>query len=255
MMTVLHVVFGTLALGIAPVALFVRKGGTWHRRCGAAFALTMAIVLFSAGFLWQAKGHLFLVPLAGVSAYLIFNGFRVIARHRRPVPDPLEDRFDLLADAAAFAAGVSVAYMGSSASTPLMISLRPALLGIGVIAIAFAVNDMLGFSAPRRPLGWLFAHFAAMIAAYISAVTAFLVINAHGVPMLLRWIVPSFVGGGVIVAYTLSYLRRGRVRPVVAPATAPGRRSSYNSIMSMQLSRTAGSRGEKLASHQSSSRV
>jgi hypothetical protein len=70
MMTVLHVFFGSVALIVAPAAVIVRKGGAWHQRCGFAFILAMFIVLFSAGFLWQAKGHLFLVPLGAVSGYL-----------------------------------------------------------------------------------------------------------------------------------------------------------------------------------------
>ena len=85
MMTVLHVFFGTVALVVAPLAFFARKGGRWHRRFGYAYVLTMAIVLFSAGFLWQAKGHMFLLPLAAVSGYLIFTGYRSVVRHRRRV--------------------------------------------------------------------------------------------------------------------------------------------------------------------------
>jgi hypothetical protein len=45
----------------------------------------------------------------------------------------------------------------------------------------------------------------AMIAAYISAVTAFVVINAHGVPMQLRWIVPISIGTIVISIFATPY--------------------------------------------------
>jgi hypothetical protein len=44
-----------------------------------------------------------------------------------------------------------------------------------------------------------------MISAYISAVTAFCVINFHGVPMNLRWIVPSALGSIVIAYYSTQY--------------------------------------------------
>jgi hypothetical protein len=232
MMTVLHVFFGTVALVVAPAAVVARKGGGWHRRCGFAFVLAMAIVLFSAGFLWQAKGHLFLVPLGAVSGYLVFNGYRNIARHRRRVPDPFEDRVDLLAAGVAVAAGCGVIYLAATAATDLMFSIRPALVGIAAIAVCFAMNDVLGFTAPRMKTGWIVGHFAGMIAAYIAAVTAFVVINAHAVPMILRWLVPSLAGGSVIVTYTLRYVelswpfgpRRGRPGEPVATATAPERR-------------------------------
>ena len=232
MMTVLHVFFGTLALIVAPVAFCARKGGAWHRRLGFAFMLAMAIVLFSAGFLWQAKGHIFLLPLAAVSGYLIFNGYRAVVRHRRPVADPFQDRVDMLAAGIALLAALGIVYLAATAAGPLMLSIRPALVGIGAIAVAFASNDVLGFFGPRMRLGWLLSHFAGMIAAYISAVTAFVVINAHDVPMMVRWIVPSTIGGSLIMALTLRYLRRGRPAPVpdpnsgqaVATATAPGHR-------------------------------
>jgi uncharacterized membrane protein len=220
MMTVLHVFFGTVALVVAPAAVLARKGGRWHQRCGFAFIFAMAIVLFSAGFLWQAKGHLFLVPLAAVTGYLIFNGYRNVVRHRRRVPDPFEDKVDLLAAGVAVAAGFGVIYLAATAATDLMFSIRPALVGIATIAVCFAMNDVLGFTAPRMKVGWLVGHFAGMIAAYIAAVTAFIVINAHDVPMMLRWLVPSLAGGSVIVAYTLRYVRI--FLPFRRPAPEPG---------------------------------
>jgi len=205
-LTVVHVVFGTIALVVVPAALLSRKGGAWHRRWGVAFTASMFAVLFTAGFLWQAKGHLFLVPLAGVSAYLIFNAWRVIARRRRLRPDPIDDRIDMLAALGAIGAGVVTAAMGLTASTPLLLSIRPALVGIGSIAICFGLNDLVGFRSQRTPSGWMLAHLSAMLAAYISAVTAFLVINAHAVPMMLRWLVPSAIGAGTIIAYSLRIL-------------------------------------------------
>jgi hypothetical protein len=249
-MTVLHVVFGTVALVVVPGALLARKGGAWHRRWGIGFTVSMFVVLLSAGFLWQAKGHLFLVPLAGVSGYLIFNGWRVIARRRRRRPDQIEDRIDMLAAWAAIAAGAGTAYLGGTAATPLMLSIKPALLGIGSIAIAFGANDLLGFRAPRMPAGWKLAHLSAMLAAYISAVTAFLVINAHDVPMLVRWLVPSTLGGAAIVAYSLSVLVPGlraarRARRVAAaarrPPARPARELPAPGVASATPSRRSGS--------------
>ena len=257
MMTALHVIFGTLALAAAPISLCTRKGGIWHRRFGAAFTMTMAIVLFSAGFLWQAQGHLFLLPLSLVSAYLIFSSWRSIARHRRPKPDPFEDRVDLLAGSAAVLAGGFVAYLGATPATPLMHTIQPALLGVGLIAMAFAANDMLGFAGPRLRFGWLLTHFAAMVAAYISAVTAFLVINAHGMPMLLRWLIPSAVGSAVIVTLTLRTIgaSRARSRAVVAPATASSVFSQYTPFSRCDTAGTPGSREVNHAIYESSSGI
>ncbi len=249
MMTVLHVVFGTVALVVAPAAVIARKGGRWHQRWGTAFMAAMAVVLFSAGFLWQAKGHLFLVPLGTVSGYLVFSGYRNVVRRRRRVPSPVQDRIDVAAAGVAIAAGLGVIYLAGTAATPLMFSIRPALVGIGAIAICFASNEVLGFAAPRLKVGWLLGHFAGMIASYIAAATAFIVINAHDVPMMLRWLVPSLAGGSVIVAYTLRYVRfrlpgarrlSGAGEPV-ATATASPAVSSYTTTTSLLAGRHTGS--------------
>jgi hypothetical protein len=209
MMTVIHVVFGSFALFAAPAALFVSKGGGWHKRLGFAFGIAMGVVLFTAGFMWQSKGHFFLVPLGIVSGYLVINGYRVAQRRRRSRPSRLQDGIDVAAALVVIGAGIGAARLGITASTPLLHSIEPALIGIGTIAIAFGLNDILGFLGPRIRLGWLFAHFAALIAAYVSAVTAFVVINAHGVPMVLRWLVPSLIGVVAIGTYTFRFASRG----------------------------------------------
>jgi len=220
-LTLLHVVFGSVALLAAPAALLVRAGGAWHRWFGTVFTLVMAVVLASAAFLWQAKGHAFLVPLAIVSAYLIFNGWRVIARRRRKIFSPLQIAIDAVAALGVMVAGTVTSWMGWTAATPLMHAIAPALLGIGGIAIAFGINDLLGFAAPRLRIGWLLAHFSAMLAYYISAVTAFVVINAHAVPMMLRWGVPGTIGALTITIYSLQTIARGSRRPVRAVAPGP----------------------------------
>jgi len=221
-LTLLHVVFGSLALLAAPAALLVRTGGYWHKWFGTAFTLVMAVVLFSAAFMWQAKGHAFLVPLAVVTAYLIFNGWRVVARRRRKFFSAPQIAIDAVAALGVMIAGGVTSWMGWTAAAPLMHSIAPALMAIGGIAVAFGMNDLLGFTAPRLKIGWLVSHFAAMLASYISAVTAFVVINAHAVPMMLRWGVPGAIGALTITAYSVQAFMRGSRRPVrgVSPARA-----------------------------------
>jgi hypothetical protein len=167
--------------------------------------IAMSGVLLTAGFMWQPKGHIFLFALALVSAYLVFNGYRIIARRRRRADDPLDDGIDVAAAAATVAAGGWLLIIAAQAGNDLMHALAPILAGLGVMAIAFALNDVRGIFGPRSRVGSLIAHFSAMIAAYISAVTAFIVINAHGVPMDLRWMIPIGLGTLVITAYALPF--------------------------------------------------
>jgi hypothetical protein len=205
MLTFLHVMCGTLVLVVAPAAMIARKGGRWHRRWGTAFMLSMTVVLFTAGFMWQPKGHIFLFALALVSGYLVFNGYRIVARRRRRRDDALDDGIDIAAAGMTVVAGIWLIAIAAAAGTDLMRSLAPIMAGLGVVAVAFALNDVRGVLGPRSRVGWLIAHFSAMIAAYISAATAFIVINAHGVPMELRWLVPIGIGTLVITGFSLPY--------------------------------------------------
>jgi hypothetical protein len=205
MMTFLHVLCGTVVLVVAPAAMLARKGGRWHRRWGTAFMLTMSGVLFTAGFMWQPQGHIFLLALALISGYLVFHGYRIIARRRRRQDDPLDNGVDAAAAALTVASGVWLVAIAATATGDLMRGLAPIMAGLGVVAVAFALNDVRGILGPRSKIGWLIAHFSAMIAAYISAVTAFVVINAHGVPMEFRWLVPIGIGTLVIAAFSLPY--------------------------------------------------
>ncbi len=230
LITLLHVIAGSVALVVAPAAMLVRKGYGWHRRWGVAFTCAMALVLFSAAFMWQAKGHAFLVPLGLVSAYLIFSGWRSIARRRRGYREsPRDLALDLGAAGLACMCGLTLLIMAATASTPLMRSLVPVLAGLGTISLAFALNDALGFAGPRLKMGWLLSHLSGMIAAYISAITAFIVINAHGVPMTIRWGVPCTLGGATITWFALRYraklLGTGRRTPAARPRAGPANRT------------------------------
>jgi uncharacterized membrane protein len=220
--TLLHVAAGTVVLAVAPAAMIVRKGGAWHRRWGIAFALAMVFVLASAAFMWESHGHLFLLFLDAVSAYLVFAGYRTIARRRRRTRDARADRIDALAAGGVAACAAALAGIGAYARGPLMRELAGVLLALAAIAAAFAYLDLKALAERKQSrLGSLLVHLSAMIAAYISAVTAFVVINAHGVPMTLRWLVPSVAGSAVIAGFSIAYRRRFARARRASPSPSP----------------------------------
>jgi hypothetical protein len=189
--------------------MLVRKGGRAHRRWGTAFICAMMIVLATATVMWQPHGHLFLLFLDVVCAYLVFQGYRVIARRRRLAPDRRQDAIDLGAAGLVLASTVALVALAATASTPLMRSIALILAAIAAIAAAFAALDLRAIaSRTQSRLGSLLVHISAMIGAYISAVTAFVVINLHSVPMAARWTVPSAVGTIVIGWFSTEYRRR-----------------------------------------------
>jgi uncharacterized membrane protein len=212
-----HVATGAVVLVVAPAALLTRKGGRAHRFWGVVFGWAMAAVLATAAFMWQAKGHLFLLVLDVVCAYLVFEGFRVIFRRRRRAADRAANALDIGAAVAVLAAAVALFALAATSQTPLMRSIAGVLIGLGAIAAIFAALDLRAIlGRVQTPQGSLLLHISAMLAAYISAVTAFCVINFHGVPMPLRWIVPSALGSLVIAGFStqvrLRFARSRRAR-------------------------------------------
>ena len=223
LVTLVHVVAGTLVLAVAPAAMIVRKGGRWHRAWGRAFAWGMGVVLISAAFMWESHGHLFLLFLDAVSAYLVFQGFRTLARRRRRTRDIRADAFDALAAGIVALCAAALVGLAVGARTPLMQSLTGVLYGLAAIATTFAVLDLKAIVERKQTrLGSLLLHLSAMIGAYISAVTAFCVINFHGVPMSLRWLVPSVAGTLVIAAFSIAYRRRFARAPEPRAASRSG---------------------------------
>ena len=100
----------------------------------------------------------------------------------------------------------------------------------------------------------MFYHLSAMLAAYISAVTAFIVINAHSVPMLYRWLVPGVIGTLVITAFSSKYgcasSSQIALQPLgAAPRPAPGRaaRNSGRATRARHGERSDARRDEKRA--------
>jgi hypothetical protein len=225
--TAFHVAAGTLVLAVAPAAMIVRKGGRSHRRWGSTFIAAMLVVLLTAAVMWQPHGHLFLLFLDVVCAYLVFQGYRVIARRRRKQPQARQDGIDLAAAALVLLSTCALLVLAVTATTPLMRSIALILAAIAAIAAAFAALDLRAIAAGRQSrLGSLLVHISAMIGAYISAVTAFVVINVHAAPMAARWIVPSLVGSIVIGGFSTVYRRRFAAAKPAAPRAAPSPPSS-----------------------------
>ncbi len=205
-------------LGAVPIVMILRKGGRVHRRLGNVFVACMFVVATTALFMWQKQGHLFLVFLDVVVIYLFVYGKRVVDRFRDGFAERATRIDGALAITVIFGSLLTI-WVGFAFDTQLMRDLRIVLVMLGIIGIWFGAWDLYSILSGRiTKTGWLFLHFTAMLAAYVSAVTAFIVINAHATPMIVRWLAPIAVGGAAIFAYQFAYRRR--LTPVkTAPRT------------------------------------
>lgn len=186
----IHIIFGGLALLVAPGAMITRKGGTWHRRWGTVYFWSMATVAASAVALSLLRPGLFLLLVAVFSFYLALTGYRVLYRK---TPRERANFLDWGAAMVMLAGGVALVGYG-------VLLLRTSSFGMvavvfGGIGLLLAITDIRAFlHPPADKRAWWFTHMGRMLAAYIATVSAFSVVNFHFLPTLVRWLWPAAVG-------------------------------------------------------------
>jgi hypothetical protein len=201
---ILHVLAGMLALIAGALALFFQKGGKRHQLIGRIFFYSMLGVCFSSIVLSLAKQNIFLLHIGIFAFYQTWTGFKA-ARNKSLRPTTF-DWVNLVVSAIN--------------SVIMLASLNPILMIFGLIGslqqfahVKMNIQLIRGIALP--PLSWLKMHIGMMIGAYISTVTAFLVVNISYLKVSFiadwfRWILPSMVFAPMIVWYTRKYT--GKIR-------------------------------------------
>ncbi|GAB2943084.1 hypothetical protein GCM10027048_04590 [Hymenobacter coalescens] len=208
LLLLVHIAAGTTALLAGLVPMLGRKGGSAHVLAGRLYTACMVLVALTAVGLCLLQplrfSRLFLAGVAVLSFYLSFTGWR--AARRRSLHLPLPDR--LLA-VAALLTGLLMVGAG--------LVLGALLLGFfGLLLCVFAGLDTWRLLRPQSTQGaWLLRHLTRMGGSYISAVTAFVVVNlGHVLPAgapgwlgLVGWLAPTFLGGYLIGRAVRRYRR------------------------------------------------
>lgn len=211
-LVVAHAVAGTLALLSMWVPLFARKGGRAHRIGGRVYVAAMLGVVILAlivcaqrltdGVPGNDEMAWFLSLIAVLAGSSTWFGWATSAQ-RRTVQS-----YHWWIPIAALGAGAAGVVFGVMRGVPLVI-----VFGALTLALAWAQLAVLrrGWPAGRARIG---EHLGAMIAACISTITAFAVVNQGLVPSIVRpwlppmvvWLLPTMVGVPFIV------ILRGRYR-------------------------------------------
>jgi uncharacterized membrane protein len=216
-----HIACGGVAFVCAPVALMTAKGGRTHRRWGKIYFWAMAGVAATALVLSIALPIVFLALVAVFSFYAAFSAYRILFL-KDLVRGGRAHWFDWAAALVTFASSAALAWVGY---------FRPRLVpGTGVIAIVFGVLGMLiaGRSLatflrpPEEKQFWWYLHMRGMIASYIAAVTAFVVVNLA--PRFGNtwwvWLGPAMVGvPGIAIwqrYYRDKFRKQGNTKRVTA---------------------------------------
>lgn len=204
----IHIVAGTIALVVAPLAMAVVKGGVWHRRWGKLYFWMMAVVAVTSAGMCYLRSGLFLFLIAIFSFYLALTGYRALRRKapgdRATVIDWSSALIMLVAAAALF---IRALLAGNLADRWI-----PALFG--VIGLFLAVEQIFHFlKPPADPRAWLYAHMTRFLAAYIATVSAFSVVNFTFLPPIWRWLWPAILGTFVIILWRKRYEKSSRPVP------------------------------------------
>ena len=205
-----HILAGTLALGVGLIAIIASKRGRLHRRAGKLFLYTYSVVVTTAIFgLLVFNFRSFLAVVTILSLYDVFSGYRALQlRGRRP------QWFDTL-----FAAtGALTPWIFITAMRHLHRPWAPVLtwsiLG-GLILISG--YDLLRNVLPERWLRkvWIYEHLYKMMSAYIAITSAF---AGTVFVRYMPWsaVAPSAIGFTVIAGFFIAGPRAWRYPPTLS---------------------------------------
>lgn len=206
----MHILGGSVALLAGLLAILTKKGQRKHMLSGRWFYVAMQVVGISALMMSSMKWNAFLFSLGILSLYFTYAG-RQSLRYWRQKQTMAPRLLEKLPAIIAFLTGVvMIAY-----PTYAMIVNRKIFIALPLVfGLVLVLNTLQEFRLWRdegnfRPgnRSWLLRHISMMGAAYISTVTAFLVVNINEVPMWMPWLLPTVVGT-MVIFYSVGKWRR-----------------------------------------------
>ena len=215
-LVITHILAGTTALIVAPVAMAVRKGGKSHKRWGWIFFWAMFVIFVSAVALLAFRPNVFLFIISILSFYAVFSGTRSL-RRKRPERGQKATWLDWLGAVVAFLAGLSFILWGALpliglASSDIPVSFSVLSIAFGTFLAQMAWTDLRSFVIPSKDRNWWwYYHMDRMLSGYLAAVTAFMVQNVGPrLPESLEWTVWALPGlvGGIFVGQWIGYYKR-----------------------------------------------
>ncbi|MDX1445124.1 DUF2306 domain-containing protein [Lishizhenia sp.] len=206
MITVLifiHAAFGGIALLSATLAVIFKKGGKQHKMWGRIFFYAMLLCSISAMITACLPKHVspFLFSVGIFSFYFLFTGWRALRYKEEDISIKWDRRMALFMLLFAPVMMVFPIFMFG------VINIVQAVFG-GALLV-FAIQDLRLFrDRAKLKKNWLVQHLTRMLGAYISAITAFVVVNAI-LPGVVGWLLPGVVGSILITYWNVKLGRRG----------------------------------------------
>lgn len=203
---ILHVLAALVSLVMAPLAMWVHKGGYWHRQWGKVYFWGMTVANLSAIILLFYRFNLFLLGVTILSFYGALTGYRVLYR-KREGGNWFDWGIALIATACALSLiGWAVVglvtgdFLGIPHGTavPSILIIFPIIFG-GLI-LQGSITDIRLFLTPNTDRNWWwYYHMDRMLGSYIGLFTALMVQQVGPrLPEQIAWVVwiaPAVIGG------------------------------------------------------------
>ncbi len=189
-----HAAFGGVALLTGFISILAFKGKNLHKKSGKFFVQTMIISGLTAMLIAISPKHenpvLFAIGI--FSTYLALTGYRALRFKQKGV----DLKIDKLLASIMLITGLSMLLLPAIINQQINIILSV----FGLVGIVLSVQDLVLFKRPETlRKGWLKLHIGKIMGGYISAVTAFIVVNQF-IPGMMGWFVPTIIGS-VYITY------------------------------------------------------
>ncbi len=197
----IHAAFGGIALLTGLISIIAKKGKPIHKKFGLIFFYSMMLSGIIAMIVAVLPKHEspFLFAVGIFSMYFVLTGKRAL-NFKRKDPDLKIDKWISII---MILTGIFMILM------PILLtkSINITLVVFAIVGIIFSVRDLTLFKNPERlRKGWLKLHLGKMFGGYISATTAFVVVNEF-FPSFYGWFIPGIVGG-FIIAYWIRKINK-----------------------------------------------
>ncbi len=201
----IHVPLGGIALLTGGIPLLAKKGNNVHKKSGKIFFFSMLLSAISAFIISVLPNHEspFLFSIGLFSTYFLISGLRSLKFKQKELQLKTDK---IIAYFITLTGIVMILY-------PMVLysKLNIILTVFGVVGIVFGLRDLKLFKDSKKlKKSWLKLHLGKMTGGYISAVSAFFVVNQI-LPGILNWFVPGIIGSGYI---TYWMIKQNKKKPV-----------------------------------------
>lgn len=189
---VIHATFGGISLLSGFIAMMAKKGRKVHKKSGLIFFYSMILCGLSAMIVAILPNHEspFLLAVGIFSLYFVLTGKRAL-NFKKKNPDL---KIDSIISYIMIITGLLMIAL------PIFLTktINIILVVFAIVGIIFSVRDLIAFKNPERLRAlWLKLHLGKMLGGYISATTAFVVVN-NFFPSFYGWFIPGIIGAFVI---------------------------------------------------------